>query len=502
MAARDDSVIRGSLITCLILLVLSIALNIFLYLLSDRRGTESTDAKTRLAEVQNTVRENENKLTRLKAMLGQGSFTEAELEEMRTNISGDPEIQAIEERFARDMSLFDANVEAQDRNYPALPEYLNIALRNRNEQFYTAQAQADTIRNGADKDVSNARKAQEIAEDNAKQANNRVADLDETYKQERERINLEKENTRDQLSVMSDDLKNVRKQAATEQKRLMDDRERLLGTINTQKKRINEFSNPQFETAQGEVRAARGQVITINLGSADGLRPNITFGVIDQDDARLQDAVVKANIQVTRILDAHLAQATIISQPDIRSPIIPGDKIYSPFWAPGRTVKIALVGDIDIDNDGRPDNEQIKGQIAAAGAEVVSEISNNGVETGELDSSVRFMVTGKAPSISATGSDFEQDQNNAELVRLYGDAKERAGELGITIIPGWKLDQYLKTIDGSLTTPLGSGIRGEDFLPRSTRQAARLERDISGLYKTQTEGLQRSLPADEQYVSP
>lgn len=502
MAARDDSVIRGSLITCLILLVLSIASNIFLYLLADRRGTESTVAKDRLADVQTSVRDAETKLTRLKAMLGQGSFSEAELEEMKTNISGDPEIQAIEERFARDMSLFDANVEAQDRNYPALPEYLTIALRNRNEQFYTSQAQADTIRNDADKDVLNARKAQEIAESNAKQANSRVADLDETYKKERERINLEKENTRDRLKVINDDLNNLRKQAATEQKRLVDDRERLLNTIDNQKKRINEISNPQFEVAQGEIRSARRRVVTLNLGSADALRPNVTFGVIDRDEARLQDAKVKANIQVTRILGDHLAQATIISQPDVRSPIIPGDKVYSPFWAPGRTVRIALVGDIDIDGDGRADNDQIKGQIAAAGAQVVAEYSNDGTKTGDLDSSVRFMVTGTPPTIAATSSGFGDEDRNEELVRLYGNAKETAGELGITIIPGWKLDQYLKTIDGSLTTPLGSAIRGDDFLPPSTKQATRLERDISGLYKNQTEGLQRSLPPDEQFVAP
>lgn len=497
MAARDDSVIRGSLITCLILLVLSIALNIFLYLLSDRRGTEAADAKQRLTAVQTTVRENGDKLTRLKAMLGQGSFTAAELEEMQTNVSGDPEMQAIEERFARDMSLFDANVEAQDRNYPALPEYLNIALRSRNEQLYTSQAQADSIRNDAEKDVENARKAQEIAEQNAQQANNRVADLDETYKKERERINLEKETTRDRLKVINDDLNKLRQVAAGEKRKLEADALRLLETIGNQKKRINQMASPQFETAQGVVRSVRGKTVTINLGSADALRPNVTFGVIDQDEARLQDAKVKANIQITKILDAHLAQGTIIAQPEIRSPIIPGDKVYSPFWAPGRTVKIALVGDIDIDGDERPDNEQIKGQIAAAGAEVVAEYSNDGTKTGELDSSVRFMVIGRAPTISADGPSLD-GTNNEEAVRLFGLAKESANELGISIIPGWKLDQYLRTIDGTLTTPLGSGMRGEDFAPPSRRPSGRLPSDISTMYKRQTEGMQRG----NEYVSP
>ncbi len=47
MVARDDSVIRGSLIACLIFLVLSLALNFFFYRWGDSKLREAATAKSR-----------------------------------------------------------------------------------------------------------------------------------------------------------------------------------------------------------------------------------------------------------------------------------------------------------------------------------------------------------------------------------------------------------------------------------------------------------------------
>jgi hypothetical protein len=491
MAARDDSVIRGALITCLILLVLSIAMNIFLYLMSDKATAKALADGKRLQDIQEQARTNEGNLIRLKAMLGSGSFTEEDLKAMAEGSPGDADMQAIEQRFLRDMSMFDTTIEAADRNYPALPEYLVNALRSRNEQLAISQQQATSIRTDAEADIKNARDAQKIAEDNTKQANERVETLSQKFDEDRTRMNQEKEQTRDELTKASNNFRAEREKALRETTKLKSDKERLESTVQTQKNRLNELTNPQFEVPQGEVRYVipGGELVTINLGSADALRPNVTFGVIDRDEIRLQDAKLKANLQVTRIQGPHQALARVISAPEIRSPIIPGDKVYSPFWAPGRTVKIGLAGSIDVDADGRPDNEQIKGQIMAAGAEVVYELSAEGQKTGKLDASVRFLVIGEDPDLG----DGETDSDaQAKLVELLGLVKGEAGEFGITIIPAWKLQGYLKTIDDTLTTPLGSGIRGDDFLPDSQTNTRRLPNDIADMYKTQEGTRQRN----------
>ncbi len=154
----------------------------------------------------------------------------------------------------------------------------------------------------------------------------------------------EKEDTKDKLNQTFQDYNNFRKTASDETNKLSQKARTLQGTIDTQKLELNKLRNDQFETTQGEIRfvVRGGNVVTINLGSADALRPGVTFGVIDADETRLQDAKVKASIQVTQIQGEHLAQARVVLKPEIRNPIIPGDMIYSPFWAPGRVVKIAL----------------------------------------------------------------------------------------------------------------------------------------------------------------
>jgi len=192
---------------------------------------------------------------------------------------------------------------------------------------------------------------------------------------------------------------------------------------------------------------------------------------------------VKATIQVSQVQGPHLAQGRVVARPDISSPIIPGDKIFSPFWAPGRVVKIAIAGNIDIDGDGRSDNAAIKGQILAAGAEVTAEISSTGAVTGQLDPTIRFLVVGQDP-------DATNDQN-AQAIATLGNVKARAAELGLTVIPAWKLEAYLKTIDDTVTTPLGSAVRGEDFPPETTIDSRRLPNARAQIYDTQREGMQK-----------
>lgn len=492
MVARDDSVIRGSFIACMIFLVLSIALNFLLWRWGNLASSDEAAATERLNTVNTQVQQMQTQAMRMKAMLGVGQFTEAEIEEMKRNSSDDPDMQTIEDQFAKHMSYFGAGYDG-DRNYPALPDYLINAIKDRNEQYSVARAEATTIRTDAEAKITNAENATKAAEDQRDEANKKVAQLDAQFAEDRAKMIQEKEQTKDQLNKTFQDYNNFRKKASDETNKLASKARTLQGTIDTQKLELNKLRNDRFETTQGEIRfvVRGGNVVTINLGSGDALRPGVTFGVIDADETRLEDAKVKASIQVTQIQGEHLAQARVILKPEISDPIIPGDKIYSPFWAPGRVVKIALAGDLDIDGDERPDNEAIKGQIRAAGAEVAAEVSSSGAVTGELDASIRFLVIDEDPELG-DGSDLDEDEANAQAIAVIGGVKAKATELGLTIIPVWKLQAYLKTIDDSLTTPLGSAVRAEDFPPeRIPGSRSSLPTTISELYQKQTEGLQR-----------
>lgn len=491
MVARDDSVIRGSFIACMIFLVLSICLNFFLWLWGDTQAGKALEATDRLSAVQTEVAQMKTQSDRMKNMLGRGGFTQAEIDEMKKSATDDADMQAIEEQFAKDMSYFGPEVEPQNRNYPALPDYLANAIRDRNEQYGMARDEATQIRTDADADIANARKQQQLAEAQRDDTNKKLVTQTAQFDEDRARMNKEKEDTKDQLVAMTQDFNVFRRAASERENQLVGKTRQMQGTIDTQKNELVRMRSDNFETTQGEIRYVvdGGNVTMINLGSADALRPGVTFGVIDADETRLEDAKVKATIQVTQIEGAHLARARVVAKPEIRYPIIPGDKIYSPFWSPGRQVKIALAGDIDIDGDDRPDNEALKGQIKAAGAEVAAEVQPTGAGIEDLDASIRFVVVGEGPELSADETASDAD---AQQIAALGRVKQRASELGLTIIPAWKLQNYLRTIDDSLTTPLGSAVRGDDF-PAETVSGTnrRLPSDLSDLYKSEPDRIQK-----------
>ena len=110
----------------------------------------------------------------------------------------------------------------------------------------------------------------------------------------------------------------------------------------------------------------------------------------------------------------------------------------------------------------------------------------------ELDASIRFLVVGEDPEIS-DDSNQDLDALSVQVVRKVGEFKEIANELGLTIIPAWKLQAYLRINNDSLTTPLGSAARGEDFPPDSipAGTSSRLPTDLPELYKRDTSKLQK-----------
>lgn len=492
MAARDDSVIRGSLITSLIILVLSLALNFFLYRWGSTSSIEAARAKDQLNNSQSEVRTNSDRISLMKAMMGIDSVTEAQFEELRKSASGDPDMEAIERNFIEDMAYLGPDVDPQNRSYRALPEYLVNAIRSRNDQYGQARDEATTIRSQAASDVDNARKAEEEAKKTRDAAIQKQQQDNEEFLQARAKMKEEGERTRDELTKSSRELAAVRKAAADEKAKLEGDLTKTRSIVETQRQELTRLRSDRFENVQGEIDYVipPGRLVLINLGSADSLVVGVQFGVVDVNELNVEEAELKAQIQVEKILGNHSAQARVLGNPSYKNPLVRGDKLYSPFWAPGRKVRIALAGDIDITGDGRSNTDQLKTMIESAGAEVAATISASGVMEGKLDSSVRFLVVGEQPD-SATGPDADANRNRA--MAEIGRLKAQATELGITTIPAWKLLEYLKGMNDSITTPLGAAARGADFAPLpATGMSGRNQSVIlPEIYRNQVEGQQK-----------
>ncbi|MBS0208168.1 MAG: hypothetical protein JSS27_04365 [Planctomycetes bacterium] len=168
------------------------------------------------------------------------------------------------------------------------------------------------------------------------------------------------------------------------------------GKVKVQSDKIRDLlGNRDIELDDGEIRVvdARTNTVWINVGSADALRTQITFDVHSPDAAASDVAARKGAIEVTKIMGEHLAEARITDQKP-HTFLLPGDKIYTSLWDPGRPEHFAIVGRIDFDGDGSDDREKLKNIIALSGGVIDAEVDNDGKTTGKITSDTRYIIEG------------------------------------------------------------------------------------------------------------
>ena len=168
----------------------------------------------------------------------------------------------------------------------------------------------------------------------------------------------------------------------------------------------------------------------INLGEDDFLKPRLTFSVYTKDSLGIGRGPedIKGKIEVTRILGPHLAEAKIVDD-DLYRPIGSGDLIYSPIFTPGLTEKVSIIGDIDLDNDGRSDRELFHQMLAVAGCIIDNEINDDGdrvPEDGSITVQTRFFVKGDIPDPTKAVTIAEKAKSakvNAWLSKMEKEAR-------------------------------------------------------------------------------
>ncbi|HMP07099.1 MAG TPA: hypothetical protein PJ982_12170 [Lacipirellulaceae bacterium] len=213
--------------------------------------------------------------------------------------------------------------------------------------------------------------------------------------------------------------------------------------------------------------------VWINIGEADGLRPQVTFSV---SAAGLDDAAAaekKGSIEVTRILGPHMAEAKVTSDAST-NPLLPGDCIYSQVWDRGRQVGFGIAGFIDIDGDGRNDLEKLKNIIAANGGVVDAAPDDAGAKQGELKVTTRYLILGEFPS----------EARSTALRQSWNELSAEAENLGIQTIA---LEEFLSLMgwqSEARTVPMGPEARAEDFPPSArTQEMPRRTGHPSGVFK-------------------
>jgi hypothetical protein len=193
----------------------------------------------------------------------------------------------------------------------------------------------------------------------------------------------------------------------------------LEGQVVSLKTELAKYERKVTDIADGQIVGVAPILgkVTINLGYDDNLLPNQTFAIFDQQNTHFTDGEEKATFEVTRILDAHLAEGRITKQ-SITNPILIRDFVVTSTWDPGYAVPIAIVGSVDLDGDNQSDLERLISIIEQNGGKVVAYHDAEGNVTGKIDGSTRLFVKGDIPlSKGADGYNALKAQQELYQVR-------------------------------------------------------------------------------------
>lgn len=280
---------------------------------------------------------------------------------------------------------------------------------------------------------------------------------------EKQRLELEKQD----LDVKkSAEVKKATELAESKERKLAELRERMgpllerIDAVRRARPEVNElselydlitrnlapFSAVANDTPKGQIvridRAAN--VVYVNLGTADYLRPGVTFSVLPTGTTGKTAAgrERKGAIEVVSVLEPHLSTAKVIDAPNaLRDPLLPGDLLFNPVWSPTNRWHVALAGIFDLNGDGVDDIEDLKRTLAKSGVEVDAwlDIKDRTIKGPGLTERTTYLIQGVKPAPSqAQGLDNTNNPVQSALLELLGKQTEfeaKAVSLGVERVP-------------------------------------------------------------------
>ena len=383
-------------------------------------------------------------------------------------------VKAIDDAFRGEMESYAEAYDPGDKVYRKVVKLLYDDVQRLNEQLAGSKLEVQTLeerlatREGQkDKVVAEL----QLATD---KANKDKTDVAATFAAERVRITQAQAAIQNR-SQKAQQIAGVKLDAVGDKLKRANERVTELSELNRQRRaKLEAISKETVDTPDGEVRWVnqRNATVWINLGRADGLRRQTTFSVYPADITNLVDGGRKASIEVTQIEGEHSAVARILED-KISDPVMIGDKIHTPVWSPGELRRFALTGFIDIDDDGKSD-EEVVGNLIRMNGGVVDSVKEMSINT-------RYLVVGDQP----------RDKDASGLSK-HSKMIEIAQEKGIEKITIDKLLEMMGWKNRAHTVKFGRGANPNDFRAKQPGGVVpKSSGNVSGRFK------ERRPPANE-----
>jgi hypothetical protein len=234
---------------------------------------------------------------------------------------------------------------------------------------------------------------------------------------------------------------------------LKDDNRLLLERLNSTRGK-DQFT---YDEPQGKIlRKLPEGAVEINLGSAAGVRPGLTFTVLPRDfpekgkqsrmrtlrvpDGRggyksVESFVPKGSLEVYEVVGPNLSLARIQAGSEldpIRDGVSVGDLLYNSAWRKGVADHIALIGIFDINGDGIDDIQSVVRDLTKAGIPVDAYYDlKKKAWVGQVTERTRYVVEGYRPINSVNDPHVKE---KTELLDAIGAAIKDAKQKGVDTV--------------------------------------------------------------------
>ncbi len=467
MAASKTTAVHISLIF-FVMTTLLLALAFYMNMKEFAAVKLTAEAATKKAsEAEGRQRALDDQIVLLKRKLGYPDFEQigAENDTSNTTVLG---------KLNQDLSLYgaaqvqpspaNANVAATLQSLRSALNAATAAVDERNAELVNVQAEMTNERQNNQRrlaEVQNSQKSSETQlQELVAQKTEVVSEKDREiakWQDEFRRSERDKESLQDEIAAL-------RKQKDVESREYET-------SISYLRSKLNDLEDLSFDKPDGVIRRVDNTTrnVWINLGSADGLRPQVSFSVYTKghNGVGRGNADIKAKIEVTRVLDPHLSQARILSEDGSR-PIQENDPIYSPVWSKGMKEYFSFVGVLDMNGDDKSDRELLHNVLATAGGAVELEVDDAGnrvPENGQLTVRSKFLVVGRIEDpTDFPGTDTEKQEQIRKVAQENNELAKEAMRKGIKVISfrdflnyiGYEQQQRLFNVD-SKGYPLNAG---------------------------------------------
>lgn len=383
-------------------------------------------------------------------------------------------IDKIRETFNKDKVDHMARFPESEQQYRKALSAYHRELDSSNAQTAEAQAREKELKDKLAADTQQHQQEIEKYKDALVKAENDLKSEKEKFDQDRQRALTEMNTLKGQLELVNK--RSVEQATASSQKI-----KQLENVIADYKGRLGDLLQ-RVERQQVAMALPDGKVtyvnqasrlVWVNIGAEDGLRRQIRFTVVGQNEDNPVKAEKKASIEITQVVGPHISEARIVND-EISNPIIVGDQVFSPVWQAGRAEHFALAGFIDIDDDGRSDLATVRKLILSNGGIIDAQVAEDGTKTGKMTVNTSYLVLGNNPlevkkkgDVTMTPAAAADEAPKAnEAAAAYVEFRREAELLPVKIISLGDFLDHVGYKAEDRTIPLGSLARESDFKPR------------------------------------